>query len=212
MKLTIWAALGCASAALLAHDAPRQSPPFPQQNTPSLGITAALQKQSSGAQLLDLRPTSPQNLPIPNALRDAKSLRNNSEIIVVGDENAARKILAARLVGVVPAWTLRRETQLPRAWEISTAQLAAHAPKYQILDLRESDEWARSHIPNSRQVSMFEIEKVLSRNSNVALFCLTGHRSAFVVRQLRERGFRNVVSVRGGWLDWHAQKRTLQSE
>lgn len=207
-RLACWCILGTVLGLASIRQMPDAAPILSPPDDKTLGITPALQRQNEGATLVDLRVPSPQNLPIPHALRTVKNTRE--KVIVIGEASALRKIEnPARIIGIVPPWTLQRATNLPRDWEITPSQLTRAADAYQIVDVREADEWARSHIPRSRQISMFEIETALSKSTPTAVFCLTGHRSAFVVRRLRERGFNNVVSVRGGWLDWRAQKREL---
>jgi rhodanese-related sulfurtransferase len=180
-----------------------------------MGITAAMLQQKNGAQLVDLRPASPHDLPVPDAVKAADaSFPNNAHqpMIVIGDEAAVRRATQMhRVVGYVPPFTLKRDAHIPPHWEISSAQLQARmqAHTIRVLDVREEHEFAASHIPGSERVSMFEIASRIDAKEPVAIFCETGHRSAFLLRQLRERGHNNVLSVHGGWLDWKAQGRPL---
>jgi rhodanese-related sulfurtransferase len=180
-----------------------------------MGITAAMLQQKNGARLVDLRPASPHDLPVPDAVKlsDASFLNNPQQpLIVIGDEAAVRRAAAKHhVVGYVPPFTLKRDAHIPPQWEISSAQLQAkmQARTIRVLDVREEHEFAASHIPGSERVSMFEIASHIDAKEPVAIFCETGHRSAFLLRQLRERGHNDVLSVHGGWLDWKAQDRPL---
>jgi rhodanese-related sulfurtransferase len=187
---------------------------MPQGLVP-MGITAAMLQQRNGAQLIDLRPASPHDLPVPDAVKLVNaSLPNNPRqpLIVIGDEAAVKRAAAKhRLVGYVPPFTLKRDAHIPPQWEISSAQLQMKMRQgtIRVIDVREEHEFAASHIPGSERVSMFEIASRIDAKQPVAIFCETGHRSAFLLRQLRGRGYNNVLSVHGGWLDWKAQGRPL---
>lgn len=228
IRLFAWCALGAGVGGLL----PFLPPPSNSRssNSPQLaattnsmmpmGITAALQHQARGAVLVDLRAASPHDLLVPDALRvnlkDRRaSLPADVPVIFIGQANqVADAAKRHRVAGWVPAFTLKRATAfaLPAGAEVSVAELAWKNRRdgMRVLDLREADEFAASCIAGSERVSMFEVaSRIANRVRPVALFCATGHRSAFVVWQLRARGFSNVVSVRGGWLDWKAQHHSL---
>ena len=181
-----------------------------------IGITAALLHQKNGALLVDTRPRSARALPVPGSISAQQFAQTASvarSLVVIGDESTIARIAKRHRVNAyVPPFTLGRDAHIPAAWEMSTAQLQQKMRKnaIEVLDVREIDEFADSHLPDSERVSMFEVEQhVKNRKRPVAVFCLTGHRSAFVLRQLRAQGHDNVFSVRGGWLNWKAQKRPL---
>ena len=220
LRLGLWCIAGACGGLLLSRE---NIPVAPVVDSDSsivpMGITAALMQRERGALLLDGRAALPDDLLIPGALRfDDSTPRSSQRAIVIGDakviERAARKF---RVVGSVAPWTLQRETHLPAAWEISTAQLQqqmkrAQREELQVIDLREEHEFRASRIPHSERVSMFEVAARIDKTRPVLLFCETGHRSAFVVRNLRARGYRKAWSVRGGWFDWKHQKRPLEGE
>jgi rhodanese-related sulfurtransferase len=163
-----------------------------------IGITAAL---LMNAHFTDARTADVDNLPVPE--------NGRGQHVVVGDARAAAQRGALYFV---PAPTLLRTTPLTFAapqLEIAPREVWKNRTKFRIIDVREAEEFQSSHIPGSARHSMFE--DFAREAKPVALFCLTGHRSAALVQRLHARGVKNVFSVRGGWLDWQAQKLPLQS-
>ena len=163
-----------------------------------IGITAALLMD---ARFTDARKADADNLPVPLGGRGPR--------VAVGNADDARKIGAHFFV---PTQTMWRTTPLsfdaPEK-EIAPRDLWERRAKFQIIDVREEEEFAASHIPTSSRRSMFED---FSREPKpVALFCLTGHRSAALVQKLRTRGVKNILSVRSGWLDWKHQRLPLST-
>lgn len=179
-----------------------------------MSLVGALQEQSRGAILVDAE-SLPQNLKIPHSVSlrhaEAAASRGRALILLGGEAQWKNWSLNRRVVGAVPSHLLRRATGLNGRDEVSPSWLQTQLQerRIRVLDLREPNEWAQSHLENSEQVSLFDVEKRVRRDEPVALLCLTGHRSAWALKQLRAKGFRHVVSVRGGWLEWKAQGRPL---
>ena len=76
-----------------------------------------------------------------------------------------------------------------------------------IIDTREDNEWARGHIPNAvhlgKGVIERDIEKAIpDKNTTLVLYCGGGYRSALAADNLQKMGYRNVVSMDGGWRGW----------
>ena len=217
-RLIFWCAagIGVGWCALVwqSPDVPR-APMLPEKRDglTVMSLVGALDEQRRGAVLVDVG-SQPQNLVVSDAVaaRDASFYtRRGNKLILLGGESQWKKWSAnIAVVGAVPTPLLRRETGLNARDEVSPAWLQNAWQKRQVrvLDLRESDEWARSHLPNSAQISMFDVG-TLRRDQPIALLCLTGHRSAWALKQMRAQGFRNVVSVRGGWIEWKSQGRLL---
>jgi rhodanese-related sulfurtransferase len=199
---------------------PATTEPYTPPTPGPMGITAALLAQQRGVLLVDARTPHADNLPIPGAVRTgASSPFSNSSalrsIIVIGDDTHIAPLKArygTAFGGWVPASTLGRQTALASPDEITPRELWARRAKFQIVDLREGEEYETSRIADSRNVSVLDTEREIPRDRPVALFCLTGHRSAYAVQKLKALGWKNVVSVRGGWLDWKTQNLPLDSQ
>jgi rhodanese-related sulfurtransferase len=76
-----------------------------------------------------------------------------------------------------------------------------------IIDTREDNEWARGHIPNAvhlgKGVIERDIEKAIpDKDATLVLYCGGGYRSALAADNLRKMGYRNVISMDGGWRGW----------
>jgi len=79
--------------------------------------------------------------------------------------------------------------------------------KIVLIDTREESEWARGHIPGAVHLSKGIIERdiektVPDKNATVVLYCGGGFRSALAADNLQKMGYRNVISMDGGWRGW----------
>jgi rhodanese-related sulfurtransferase len=79
--------------------------------------------------------------------------------------------------------------------------------KFVLVDTREDSEWASGHIPGAihlgRGVIERDIEKAVpDKNTQIVLYCGGGYRSALAADNLQKMGYRNVVSMDGGWRGW----------
>jgi rhodanese-related sulfurtransferase len=76
-----------------------------------------------------------------------------------------------------------------------------------LVDTREDSEWARGHIPGAIHLSRGVIERDIERTipdkeTTVVLYCGSGFRSALAADNLQKMGYRNVISMDGGWRGW----------
>ena len=79
--------------------------------------------------------------------------------------------------------------------------------KIVLIDTREESEWARGHIPGAVHLSKGIIERdiektVPDKNATVVLYCGGGFRSALAADNLQKMGYRNAISMDGGWRGW----------
>jgi rhodanese-related sulfurtransferase len=79
--------------------------------------------------------------------------------------------------------------------------------KIVLIDTREDSEWARGHIPGAVHLSKGIIERdidktVPDKDATVVLYCGGGYRSALAADNLQKMGYRNVISMDGGWRGW----------
>jgi rhodanese-related sulfurtransferase len=79
--------------------------------------------------------------------------------------------------------------------------------KLLLVDTREESEWKAGHIAGAvymgRGVIERDIEdKIPDRESEIILYCGGGFRSALAADNLQKMGYRNVVSMDGGWREW----------
>ena len=76
-----------------------------------------------------------------------------------------------------------------------------------LIDTREDSEWARGHIPGAIHLGKGIIERdiektVPDKDATVVLYCGGGFRSALAADNLQKMGYRNVISMDGGWRGW----------
>ena len=85
---------------------------------------------------------------------------------------------------------------------------------WHFVDVREPDEYAAGHVPGARSSprGFLEVRADLEhykrdpwfedRGRKLVLYCGGGHRSALAAQTLQEMGFRDVLSLAGGWTAW----------
>ena len=76
-----------------------------------------------------------------------------------------------------------------------------------LVDVREESEFSAGHIPGAIHLSKGVIERdietvVPDPNKEILLYCGGGFRSALSAENLQRMGYKNVVSVDGGWRSW----------
>ena len=92
--------------------------------------------------------------------------------------------------------------------EISVADaLAKRASGAFMLDVRQPDEWAEYHMPNSTLIPLEKLDARLSelpRDREIVVVCRSGNRSAAGRDILKQAGFQQVTSMAGGLAQWRA--------
>ena len=78
---------------------------------------------------------------------------------------------------------------------------------YQLLDVREPDEYEQGAVPGAVHIPRGQLEfsvegRLPDKNSPVAIYCAGGTRSAFAAYTLQALGYTDVVSVIGGFNRW----------
>ncbi len=79
--------------------------------------------------------------------------------------------------------------------------------KLNLVDVREESEWAKGHLPGAKHLGKGVIERdietaIPDKDTEVILYCGGGFRSALSADNLQKMGYKNVVSMDGGWRDW----------
>ena len=79
--------------------------------------------------------------------------------------------------------------------------------KFLLVDVREDNEWAKGHIPGAVHLGRGIIERdvetaVPDKNATLVLYCGGGFRSALAADNLQKMGYKNVISMDGGWRAW----------
>jgi rhodanese-related sulfurtransferase len=74
-----------------------------------------------------------------------------------------------------------------------------------LLDIRSEAEVLQGVLPNSEHLPMHLIPlraQEFPRDKDVVLYCRSGARSFHACAFLMQQGFRNVINLRGGIVDW----------
>src|SRR5215207_8046646 len=89
--------------------------------------------------------------------------------------------------------------------EVDPAEVSEHLGNGVVLvDVRDSEEWERGHIPGAVHVPRGYLESriegaVADRDARVILYCASGHRSVLAAHTLGDLlGYTNVASMTGG--------------
>ena len=76
-----------------------------------------------------------------------------------------------------------------------------------VLDVRQPDEWADYHVPDSTLIPLDQLSSRLSevpRDKPILVVCRSGNRSASGRDILLEAGFTSVTSMAGGLTEWRS--------
>jgi sulfur-carrier protein adenylyltransferase/sulfurtransferase len=97
--------------------------------------------------------------------------------------------------------------------EVDTATAADRIQQgWAVLDVREPDEYQEGallgavHIPRGHLEAQIE-NRLIDKDQPVVVYCAGGVRSAFAARTLQELGYREVVSLEGGFGRWKDEGR-----
>jgi rhodanese-related sulfurtransferase len=103
-------------------------------------------------------------------------------------------------------------TTSPRVEEVDSTALETAPPDALILDVREPEEYAYGHVPGAVNVPQGDLASRLAeiaRDRPVFAICRSGVRSLRAAQFLRQVGFPDVVSVRGGTEAWRVAGKPI---
>lgn len=90
---------------------------------------------------------------------------------------------------------------------VTTFETAIKTPNAQILDVRTPAEFSKGAINNAQNIDwngadfVQKVEK-LDKNQPVYVYCLSGGRSKKASDKLVNLGFKNVIELEGGYMNW----------
>jgi rhodanese-related sulfurtransferase len=81
---------------------------------------------------------------------------------------------------------------------------------FALIDVREAEEVAQGTIPGAvaipRGVLELQVDQVTTdKNKKIVCYCGGGSRSALAAWMLKKMGFKNAISLAGGYRGWHSQ-------
>ena len=86
-------------------------------------------------------------------------------------------------------------------------QMRESGVKYTLVDVREDKEWAAGHAAGAVHLGKGIIERDIEKtipdhDTKLVLYCGGGYRSALAADNLQRMGYRDVISLDGGWKGW----------
>jgi len=96
-------------------------------------------------------------------------------------------------------------------------RLRRSGERFELIDVREEEEWRRGHLPGARHLCKGIIERdieaaIPDRGAHLVLYCGGGFRSALAADNLQRMGYTRVVSMDGGWRAWTAAGLPVEQE
>jgi rhodanese-related sulfurtransferase len=89
--------------------------------------------------------------------------------------------------------------------------------KFHFVDVREDTEWQAAHAEGATHLGKGILERDIEKaipdhDDEIILYCGGGYRSALAADVLQRMGYRNVISMDGGWKRWHELGYPTESE
>lgn len=80
----------------------------------------------------------------------------------------------------------------------------------QLLDVRTAEEFSEGHLENAKNIDVLEddfSEKVetLDKEKPLYLYCRSGNRSSKASAILKDKGFKEIYDMEGGFLKWSSE-------
>lgn len=77
-----------------------------------------------------------------------------------------------------------------------------------VIDVREDEEVVQGMVPTAKHIPLGnvpnEIEQ-LPKDKEYVMICRSGRRSMNAAEFMKEKGFSNVMNMKGGMLDWNGE-------
>ncbi len=85
-----------------------------------------------------------------------------------------------------------------------------------LIDVREDNEWNDGHAEGAVHLGRGVIERDIvgkfpDKDVELILYCGGGYRSALAADNLQKMGYRNVLSMAGGWTAWKEANAPTES-
>jgi hydroxyacylglutathione hydrolase len=103
-------------------------------------------------------------------------------------------------------------TSTPDVPQVGLEEVERRAPEAMVLDVREPEEYAHGHVPGAVNLPQAELATRLEevpRDHPLLVICQSGYRSLRAAQFLRQTGFAEVASVKGGTAAWQEAGKPL---
>ncbi len=79
--------------------------------------------------------------------------------------------------------------------------------RFYLVDVREDNEWQNGHAAGAIHLGKGIIERdveqaIPDHGAEIVLYCGGGYRSSIAADALQQMGYKNVISMDGGWKRW----------
>lgn len=200
------------------------------EDIPYIANANDLKKYVSSAILIDTRPSADFaqahykgsiNIPFNKSFTNWAGwfVRYDQDIVIMasaGDVPNIRKALASigfdRIVGIIEPSVALADPQFTESYEeIDVHQLHARLEDdiYYLVDVRNQTEWDEGRIPGAKHImlgTVLDRLNTLPEGKTYIVQCRSGARSAIAASLLQAGGFKNVLNLRGGYMDWNKAK------
>jgi len=136
-------------------------------------------------------------------------LRKDPDCPVCGTHPTVKKLIDyEQFCGLRPAASEAAPVNASNALEISAVELKQRLDRgdqLRIIDVREPNEWQINRIPGAQLIPLGEIPRryaELDPEEELVIQCKIGGRSAKAADFLRSVGFKRVLNLRGGIVEW----------
>jgi rhodanese-related sulfurtransferase len=88
---------------------------------------------------------------------------------------------------------------------------------FHFVDVREDNEWQKGHAAGAIHLGKGIIERDIEKaipdhDAEIVLYCGGGFRSALAADALQNMGYKNVISMDGGWSRWRELGYPVEKE
>ena len=88
---------------------------------------------------------------------------------------------------------------------------------FYFVDVREDNEWQKGHAAGAIHLGKVIIERDIEKavpdhDAEIILYCGGGFRSALAGDALQKMGYKNVISMDGGWKRWRELGYPIETE
>ena len=88
---------------------------------------------------------------------------------------------------------------------------------FYFVDVREDNEWQKGHATGAIHLGKGIIERDIEKaipdhDAEIILYCGGGFRSALAADALQKMGYKNVISMDGGWKRWRELGYPIETE
>lgn len=149
-----------------------------------------------------IAPNGKTNLKIKYNTKGMKSGKDNKSIYIISNDPVSPKLeikLTAEIINSKIIENKEKISNIPKISSEELYQLLEDGEVITILDVREENEYIERHIPNAILFSKSKFDKnnqeiltklkQVDKSKPVVSYCGAGHRSSYVTKKLKEKGY-----------------------